>query len=88
MLSIVFQGNTYKFYTFTELLGFIQKIKEELRKEVAEQAVKLVETSGLEFDLVEYYKNVFNSFIPKQEENETQKVLSTTWYYGLCGFCF
>jgi len=85
MLEITLGDKTYKFYTFTDLLGFIQNLSSPTaQKTVAEQAIKLIPTSSIEFELKEYYSTQFNSFIPKTESNETMEL--PAWYSHLCGF--
>jgi hypothetical protein len=88
MLKISLIGKPYSFYTFTEILGFIQGLKSSIQQEaVAEQAIELLKKSSLEFDLVEYYTAQFNSFIPKKEEYESQQMVLPNWYCNLWGFC-
>jgi hypothetical protein len=85
MLKISLIGKSYSFYTFTEILGFMQSLKSPIQQEaVAEQAIQLVNQSTLERDLIEYYKTQFESFIPKKEENGT--MVLPDWYSHLSGF--
>jgi hypothetical protein len=87
MLKITLSSKEYQFYTFTEILGFIQQLKPlTQRGDVAEQAIKLLKASSLEFDLIEYYTEQFNSYITKKEENESQEMVLPNWYSRLSGF--
>jgi hypothetical protein len=87
MLKVALSGKDYQFYTFTEILGFIQNLHSDRTKEhIAEQAIKLLKASNLEHDLIEYYTEQFNSYITKKEENESQEMVLPNWYSRLSGF--
>lgn len=86
MLNISLIGKPHQFYTFTEILGFIQGLGSIYQRQaVAEQALELLKTSNMEFDLIEHYKNEFNAYI-NQDEEEHQGVALPMWYSELCGF--
>jgi hypothetical protein len=86
MLKIALAGKDYQFYSFTEILAFINSLElAEHRKFVAEQGINLLPESNLDYEMIEYYGTQLNSFIP-QEEEHGQETTTGRGHNCLSGF--
>lgn len=54
-----------RFYSFTQISNYLRDeiLTKQEQDELARRALKLLDASHLEFDLIEYYKNIFNHYL-------------------------